>query len=407
MSAAAAVVATDMEKVFPKKKTAENVRLGAMAFSNSILAAALTLPTAQIAHADLAPERGSISYKNLDYHDSQPGQDRIGVKADSVMVVVPIAGIWSVEGGLASDTVSGASPSYYSQKLAPMHDKRTGREIRLTRYFSRGSLTVGGAFSSESDYFSHVYSVVGSISTEDKNTTFNLGLGSSNDMINAPKAVYAPVINQPKKSTDVMLGITQVLSMRDIAQLNISYSDGNGYYSDPYKQFDNRPDHKSQTAILTRWNHHFPQSDGTGRFSYRYYEDSFGVKAHTLGTEYVQPLPYGWTVTPEIRLYSQTAASFYVDPASPTGATFPVGYSPFSSPSFPATTIISEDQRLSAFGAITYGIKILNQLDQDWLLDLKLEHYEQQSKWNFQGQGSPGLDTLRARILQLGITRYF
>lgn len=381
------------------KKTAGNARLSKLAFSNSILAAALTLPVVQIAHADAAPERGMISYKHLDYRDSQPGWDRVGVKANSVMVMAPIAGIWSVEGVLTSDTVSGASPAYHSQEFGSgiMHDKRTSRDIRITRYFSQGSLTIGKSDSSESDYISQVYSVTGSVSTEDKNTTFSLGLGATNDKINAPSV---GVINESKKSSDVMFGITQVLSVHDIAQLNISHADGKGFYSDPYKFFDNRPRHKTQTVVLARWNHHFPESDATGRFSYRYYDDSFGIGAHTLGAEYVQPLSHGWAVVPEIRLHSQTAASFYVDPNNSPFPTIPAGF-------LPGSTIISQDQRLSAFGAITYGIKLLNRLDQDWLLDIKYEHYEQQGKWNFQGKGSPGLDPLRARILQAGITRYF
>lgn len=380
------------------KKTTGNVRLSTLAFSNSILAAALTLPAVQIAHADTAPERGMVSFKHLDYQDSQPGWDRVGVKANSVMVMVPIADVWSVEGVLTSDTVSGASPSFHSQELGSgiMHDKRNSHDIRLTRYFSQGSLTVGRSDSSESDYTSQVYSVTGSVSTEDKNTTYSFGFGVTDDKINIPILE----INEPKKSTDAMFGITQVLSMHDIAQLNISHAEGRGYYSDPYKFFDNRPNHKNQTVVLTRWNHHFQPSDGTGRFSYRYYTDSFGVRAHTLGAEYVQPLPHGWTVAPEIRLHSQTAASFYVDPTDPQNPTIPAGF-------VPGTTIMSQDQRLSAFGAITYGIKILNQLDKDWLLDIKYEHYEQQGKWNFLGKGSPGLAPLRAQILQVGITRYF
>lgn len=381
------------------KKAVRNVKLSKLAFGNSILAAALTLPAVQIAHAETAPERGMISFKHLDYQDSQPGWDRVGVKANSVMIMVPIADVWSVEGVLTSDTVSGASPSFHSQELGSgiMHDKRNSHDIRLTRYFSRGSLAVGRSDSSESDYTSQVYSVTGSASTEDKNTTYSLGLGVTDDKINVPAL---DLNNKPKKSTDVMLGITQVLSMHDIAQLNISHAEGRGYYSDPYKFFDNRPNHKNQTVVLTRWNHHFQQFDGTGRFSYRYYTDSFGVRAHTLGAEYVQPLPRGWTVSPEIRLHSQTAASFYVDPIDSPNPTIPAGF-------VPGTTIMSQDQRLSAFGAITYGIKILNQLDKDWLLDIKYEHYEQQGKWNFLGKGSPGLAPLRAQILQVGITRYF
>jgi hypothetical protein len=38
----------------------------------------------QIAHADIAPERGLISIKNFDYNDSQLGSDRVGVKANNL-----------------------------------------------------------------------------------------------------------------------------------------------------------------------------------------------------------------------------------------------------------------------------------------------------------------------------------
>jgi hypothetical protein len=316
----------------------------------------------------------------------------------------PIAGVWSVEAGVTTDTISGASPLYHSQALTEMHDKRTGQELQVTRYFSRGSLTFGYSSSIESDYISQGYAAQGKISTEDNNTTFNFGLGLSNDIVNALNAPV-PVINQAKHTTDVMLGITQVLTMHDIAQLSISYAEGNGDFSDPYKAFDNRPNHKTQTALMARWNHHFPQSNGTGRFSYRYYSDSFGVRAHTLNTEYVQPLPHGWSVTPQIRLYTQSAASFYLDPdpSNPASPTIPPGYVLFS----PLTSITSQDQRLSAFGALTYGIKIVNQLNRDWVLDLKLERYEQQSKWSLLESGSPGLDSFRARMMQVGLTRFF
>src|SRR3990167_560395 len=152
------------------KRTVCNAKLSKLAFGNSILAAALTLPTAQITHAETAPERGMISFKHLDYRDSQPGWDRVVVRANSVMIMAPIAGLWSVEGVLTSDTVSGASPAYHSQNFGSgiMHDRRNSSDIRITRYFSQGSLTVGKSDSSESDYISHVYSVTGSIRSEER-----------------------------------------------------------------------------------------------------------------------------------------------------------------------------------------------------------------------------------------------
>src|SRR5689334_19168225 len=65
----------------------------------SILTAALMLPGVQ-AHAEAPPTSGTISVGYLDYRDSQSGLDRIRVKAQSISVMAPVAGVWSVSGSL-------------------------------------------------------------------------------------------------------------------------------------------------------------------------------------------------------------------------------------------------------------------------------------------------------------------
>ena len=42
-----------------------------------------------------------------------------------------------------------------------------------------------------------------------------------------------------------------------IVQSNLTYSTGHGYYSDPYKPLDTRPDHRRTFAWLTRYNQYF------------------------------------------------------------------------------------------------------------------------------------------------------
>ena len=375
--------------------TAGQPKLGA-----TILAAALVLPGIQAAQAETAPERGQISLKYLNYEDSQTGLDRITVHSPSIMVMTPVAGVWSVEGTLVSDDVSGASPRYHSavSGASRMDDRRTAGDLRVTRYLPRGTVTVGAAYSSENDYQSRALSVQASVASEDKNTTWNFGIGGADDRIDPVNHV---VSNEKKKTVDLMLGVTQVLGMQDIAQFNLTHARGRGYFSDPYKLLDLRPRERNQTALVARWNHHFSGTDGTSRLAYRYYRDTYGVSAHTLTGEYVQPLAQGWAITPSLRLYSQRAASFYVDPVydSNIGAPFPPGYV------FGSNQNISQDQRLAAFGAVTVGIKVAKQLTKDWLLDVKLERYEQRGSWRAFGEGSPGLDPLRAHSLQIGVTR--
>ena len=70
--------------------------------------------------------------------------------------------------------------------------------------------------------------------------------------------------------------ITQAINPDAIVQSNLTYSRGHGYYDDPYKLLDERPDHRRIVAWLTRWNQAYPSLDATLRLAFRVLHDSFG-----------------------------------------------------------------------------------------------------------------------------------
>jgi hypothetical protein len=367
----------------------------------ALFAAALALPSAHPAFAEAAPEKGIVAFKYLNYEDSNknPDQDRIGVDASTVSVMVPIVGKWSVSSSFTYDSVSGASPKHHTYITPDMlsgaskiHEIRRAGDLSVTRYLPKGSVTIGSSYSSESDYISRSYSAQGSMSTEDKNTTFTLGGSYTSDSINSNNGV---AVNQKKDSVAGLIGITKVMTKQDVLQLDLGYSNSYGYMSDPYKESDIRPGDRNSKTVLTRWNHHFDGTDGTSRLSYRFYTDSYGINAHTFGVEYVQPMSNEWTVTPSLRYYSQTTANFYipVDPLDPEVAPFPTG------------TYSTYDQRLAGFGALTAGIKVSKRIAKDWLVDAKFEQYEQRVGWSLTGHGDNGLAPFSARFIQLGVSR--
>ncbi|WP_235953643.1 DUF3570 domain-containing protein [Noviherbaspirillum galbum] len=376
----------------------------AAGFSGSaLLMAALALPgMIGAAHAESAPERGQVELNYLDYRDRQPGLDRVNVHTPSIRVLAPIAGMWAIEGSLTSDSISGATPRYHSaiSGASTMSDRRTAQAFSVTRYFPDSTVSAGFAHSGENDYQSRAYSLDLTRSTEDKNTVFNAGIGVANDVINP---VNGLVTDAKKHVLELKAGITRVLTQRDLIQADISHVVQHGYLNDPYKVFDKRPDSRSANILLLRWNHHLDADDGTSRLGYRYYSDSFGIRAHTLSAEYVQPLPSDWTLTPSLRLYSQTAASFYVGPVySPVlGEPVPAGYDPSGGAN------VSEDYRLSAFGAATLAMKVEKRIGRDASVRMQLGFYEQRSGWALSGNGGPGLATLRAQMISVGITRQF
>ena len=367
----------------------------------SLLAAALLLPGVQ-ALADEPPQNGSISLRYLDYADRQSGLDRIHAHSPSIAVTAPVASDWSIEGTLTADDVSGASPRYHTaiSGASHMHDERKAGDVAVTRYFRRGTLTAGAAYSTEHDYVSRALSLNGTVSSEDNNTTWAFGLAGSRDSINP---VNHLVVDEHKRTVSVLAGVTRVLTPNDIGQLTLTRTNGSGYYNDPYKLFDNRPRSRRENTVLLRWNHYVDATGGTTRLGYRYFSDSYRIRAHTLSAEYVQPLAGGWSLVPELRLYSQSAAYFYYDPVydAALGAPFPPGFANGADPN----RLTSPDQRLSGFGAVTAGLKVVREIGKVWTVDVKVEGYEQRGSWRLFHDGSPGLAPLHARMLQVGLTR--
>ena len=360
-----------------------------------VLAAALALP-GLAAQADTPPEAATVAVKVLDYRERQPGADRVKVVAPALSLVAPMGSRWSVAATAISDSISGASPAYHTSGLTTLTDHRKAADLSLSRYFESATLTVGASYSTEADYRSRGVSVQGSLSSDDRNTTWTAGMAASSDRIDPTNRV---VENEPKRVAELLLGLTQVLTEHDIVQVNARWSRGRGYFSDPYKVFDNRPRERDHHTLMLRWNHHLDATGGTLRSSWRWYGDTYGIRSHTLGLEYVQPLPAGWTVTPIVRVYTQSAARFYL-PADPSTEPFP--------PNPPVDAeFYTQDQRMSAFGARTLGLKVARQIGTDWLADVKIERYAQRGAWRLFGSGSTDLLPFDTRSIQVGLSRRF
>jgi hypothetical protein len=361
------------------------------------LAATLAPDTAQ---AETAPEQALISAKLLDYQDRQPGLRRTHVRAPSAYLLLPVRGEWVLEASAVSDSVSGASPRYHSaiSGASKQTERRQAADARITRYAERHSWNLGVAGSDEHDFHSLALSGGAGFSSEDNNRTVAFAAAYTRDRIGA---TTDPDLHERRRTLQLSATLTQNLSDRDVLQTSLSLSRGRGFYDDPYKFPDHRPDHRRQLAAVLRWNHHVESLGASLRSGYRYYADSFGIRAHTLDAEWVQPMGERITLTPAVRYYSQRAARFYFDPVydRSLGEPFPPGWTP--------GMVASADQRLSGFGALGLSLKVDVKLDAAFSLDLKLDQYQQRAGWRLGGSGSPGLARFSARWLQAGVSYRF
>jgi Protein of unknown function (DUF3570) len=358
-----------------------------------LLAAALALPGVlpAAAYAQAAPDQGIFELQYLNYRDWQPGKNRMKVEAPSMYALVPLSDTWVAEGALVYDAMSGASPKFFNTLSgATITDYRTAGNLKVTKYFGNYAISVDGAVSSEQDFLSRAASTQVQFFSEDRNRTWTLGLAGTNDRINSTNGI---AVNESRNTVDFLAGVTQALNKNAIVQSNLTYSTGHGYFSDPYKSLDTRPSTRQITAWLTRYNQYLPGPDATMKLGYRLLVDSFGSTSNMFEVSWAQALPWGVTLTPLLRYYTQSAADFYKNPPWPKG--------------YVEGEYYSADTRLAAFGALTGGLTVAKSFGDGWSLALRADYYQQNPSWRLGGSGSPDIQTFSARWLQVDLIKTF
>lgn len=201
--------------------------------------------------------------------------------------------------------------------------------------------------SREYDYLSFSTSALFSHDMNDKNTTLSAGLSLAYDTIAPEGNIPTPFSEMqdpgtPKSSigdsdtkttTDVLLGITQVIDRNSLMQFNYSLSMSDGYHTDPFKVisvleadgrpeilagssynlsrvlYENRPDERQKQSLYGQYKRYF-----TGDVldtSYRYLWDDWGLKSHTVDVRYRFTMNDNNYWQPHVRYYQQSAVDFY------------------------------------------------------------------------------------------------
>jgi hypothetical protein len=277
------------------------------------------------------------------------------------------------------------------------HDTRVALNASWQQPISRLSLlSFGVNYSTEYDFVSMGGNVQLARDFNDRNTTLNLGLSMENDAINPEggvpisfAAMTAPGTPQPRQGdsekktvVDALIGVTQVIDAKTIAQLNYSLSRSNGYLSDPYKLlsvtdpstglpqryvYEHRPDTRLKHAIYGLLRRHLRRDIVSG--SYRFFIDDWGIRSHTVDFNYRWKPSARWWLEPHVRFYDQSKADFYRLQLE-NGAPLPAE--------------ASADYRLGAFKGYTVGLQWGWTFKNETELILKAEYY------TTRGQTNPG-----------------
>lgn len=265
-----------------------------------------------------------------------------------------------------------------------MKDKRWAGTLDAAMQFGAHRITPQFAYSSESDYQSYGAALNYAVDLNGKNTTLNLGWSHAWDTIlpNSGTYIYR---NEHKDTDDILIGVNQLLSPKTVLTVDFTFRNSVGYLDDPYRgvlfddypQFDpnaislfaeSRPRHRESYIGYASLTQYVSPLYGSAEGSYRYFHDSFGIDAHTVGLAWYQKIGRRVMLSPAFRYYRQSAASFYAprfagDPSDPSNPT-------------PVPAYYSADYRLSEMETFTYGISLTAKIV-DWLsLDVAYKRYD-------------------------------
>lgn len=265
---------------------------------------------------------------------------------------------------LVQETMSGASPWFIVPDAAgspiqvmsgaTIQEERIDLLLRGDYYYDDARIGLASGYSTENDYTALNASVDGEVHFNEKNTTLSGGLGISVDEIEpADVALFSTrPTGEDKQTYSLFTGLSQVIDRTSIIQSGLTYRHSRGYLADPYKQVfvvaggtvlaDARPDARNQLSWLTQYRRHIEEVNGTLHASYQFYVDDWDLTSHTFELAWHQSVRDALRIVPSLRYYTQSEADFYV---------------PYLSVAPGRGAEHSSDYRLSAYGALTFGLQ--------------------------------------------------
>jgi len=261
-----------------------------------------------------------------------------------------------------SDVTTSASGTVTASGKIPQaeySDARKSVGVSYGRRFGANLPTINLAYAQENDYTARSIGFTDAWTLMGGRATLHVGLAFSRDIVSPVKNPETNPdglkLDYPKNTNGYSLGWTWVFGERDLADVSFALMTLSGYLTDPYKVVpvgpidanatlpEQRPDTRSRRTAVLKYSHYFLWGASVN-VQYRFYDDSWSIVANTIDVTYNQKFGPDWIVSPEIRFYTQTGASFWANR--------------FATPQ----TSMSSDYRLSPFGSFLFGLTLTRRL---------------------------------------------
>jgi hypothetical protein len=301
------------------------------------------------------------------YHRYEGGG--ITIQGPSVLVQKKITDNFALTGNYYADMISSASIDV-KLSASPYKETRTQKSGGFQYLHGKATYSAGLINSSEPDYKSNTayYSVSQDMFGDLTTVSMTYKRGWDKVYRDIKDSATGRIINDPSfggfdkngnpisfRDSDhrgYSVGLTQILTRSLIASLNYEVLTDQGYLANPYRKIlylspggkgfsladQVYPNTRTSNAAAIEAKYYLWYRAAVTA-QYRYFSDTWGIRAHTAQIGYTHPAWKSWIFDGTFRFYTQNAASFYSD-------LFPrANYQNFQ----------ARDRELAAFNSFTIG----------------------------------------------------
>ncbi len=271
-----------------------------------------------------------------------------GVGTEDLQVVAPVFVVrwavsddWTLNFDLGVDSITSASTDNIDTAVssASRRDSRTYTQVTASRKWRQNQTwRFGASVSNEYDYTSLGANIAWSLDFNQRNTTFTAGLRYFSDTIDLYDIDGVVHGEDDRQTADLSLSLSHVFGPRTVGSVEINYTSQSGYLATPFHEVilapapgagdqalgehvtERLPDSRQRLAVGLAVNHTFSKWI-VQRLYYRYYDDDWGVAAHTVEAETHFRLPTeieAW-IYPILRFHSQSGSDYFGLPGTLTG----------------------------------------------------------------------------------------
>jgi uncharacterized protein DUF3570 len=247
------------------------------------------------------------------------------------------------------DMISSASVDVVTQ-ASPYKETRTQNSLTIDALHGKSTYNAGYINSKEPDY--KAQTAFASISQDmfGDLTTVTFGYTRGWDKVGERGTTR----NDPADHHAWNVGVTQVLTRNLLLDAMYEATNSQGYLANPYRQarfldpteplgygYEAQvyPKTRSGNAGSMVLKYYLPWRASVSG-TYRYYSDTWGIRAQTGDLAYTQPVLRDWTFDAHARYYHQNHADFYSD------------LYPYSN----SQNYVARDRELATFDSLVYGI---------------------------------------------------